>query len=227
MMFGGQWLAAGFQTDKPKVKYGFAPFPQVTTPATLYDSVGICTPQYTAERGRDLQGARVHQHQGVGRGPARLAGRSAGLHARRRTATSTRSPRPGRPPSSTRSRPTWPPRRRSASASPPSGRQQVGDLTTAEYQPILSGKKPITDLQAYVEQDQRPDQVRRLTRTTPERISAGVAPSPVVYGGRRSNADGYPFLLSAAGESAACQRERAKRSSGVGPPGGGGEAGGG
>ena len=47
MMFGGQWLAAGFQTDKPKIKYGFAPFPQVQTPTTLYDSVGICTPQYT------------------------------------------------------------------------------------------------------------------------------------------------------------------------------------
>ena len=29
MLFGGQWLAAGFQTDKPKIKYGFAPFPQV------------------------------------------------------------------------------------------------------------------------------------------------------------------------------------------------------
>ena len=43
----GQWLAAGFQTDKPKIKYGFAPFPQVQTPTTLYDSVGICTPQYT------------------------------------------------------------------------------------------------------------------------------------------------------------------------------------
>ena len=29
--------------------------------------------------------------------------------------------------------------------------QQVGDLTTANYQPILSGKKPISDLPAYID----------------------------------------------------------------------------
>lgn len=47
MLFGGQWLAAGFLTDKPKIDYGFAPIPQQNTPATLYDAVGICTPSYT------------------------------------------------------------------------------------------------------------------------------------------------------------------------------------
>ncbi|MEV2191126.1 extracellular solute-binding protein [Streptomyces phaeochromogenes] len=47
MLWSGQWLAAGFLTDKPKIKYGFAPLPQVTRPATLYDAVGICTPSYT------------------------------------------------------------------------------------------------------------------------------------------------------------------------------------
>ncbi|MFE2427488.1 ABC transporter substrate-binding protein [Streptomyces sp. NPDC059373] len=47
MLWSGQWLAAGFLTDKPKIKYGFAPIPQVDKPATLYDAVGICTPSYT------------------------------------------------------------------------------------------------------------------------------------------------------------------------------------
>ncbi|MCX5094133.1 extracellular solute-binding protein [Streptomyces sp. NBC_00365] len=47
MLWSGQWLAAGFLTDKPKIKYGFAPIPQVNKPATLYDAVGICTPSYT------------------------------------------------------------------------------------------------------------------------------------------------------------------------------------
>ncbi len=47
MLWSGQWLAAGFLTDKPKIKYGFAPLPQADEPATLYDAVGICTPSYT------------------------------------------------------------------------------------------------------------------------------------------------------------------------------------
>ncbi|MFK0025458.1 extracellular solute-binding protein [Streptomyces sp. NPDC090798] len=47
MLWSGQWLAAGFLTDKPKIKYGFAPLPRVDKPATLYDAVGICTPSYT------------------------------------------------------------------------------------------------------------------------------------------------------------------------------------
>lgn len=49
MLWSGQWLAAGFLTDKPKIKYGFAPLPQVDKPATLYDAVGICTPSYTKD----------------------------------------------------------------------------------------------------------------------------------------------------------------------------------
>jgi ABC-type glycerol-3-phosphate transport system substrate-binding protein len=47
MLWSGQWLASGFLTDKPKIKYGFAPIPQVQKPTTLYDAVGICTPSYT------------------------------------------------------------------------------------------------------------------------------------------------------------------------------------
>ncbi len=47
MVWGGQWLAAGFLTDKPSIDYGFAPMPQVDTPTTVYDAVGICTPSYT------------------------------------------------------------------------------------------------------------------------------------------------------------------------------------
>ncbi|MFJ3308461.1 hypothetical protein ACIPSA_36495 [Streptomyces sp. NPDC086549] len=47
MLWSGQWLAAGFLTDKPKIRYGFAPLPQVDKAATLYDAVGICTPSYT------------------------------------------------------------------------------------------------------------------------------------------------------------------------------------
>jgi ABC-type glycerol-3-phosphate transport system substrate-binding protein len=47
MLWSGQWLAAGFLTDKPRIKYGFAPLPQADRSATLYDAVGICTPSYT------------------------------------------------------------------------------------------------------------------------------------------------------------------------------------
>lgn len=47
MLMGGQWLAASFLTDKPSVKYGFAPLPIQKNAATLYDAVGICTPAYT------------------------------------------------------------------------------------------------------------------------------------------------------------------------------------
>ena len=48
MLLSGQWLAAGFLTNKPSISYGFAPLPTVSSPATLYDAVGICTPSYTA-----------------------------------------------------------------------------------------------------------------------------------------------------------------------------------
>jgi ABC-type glycerol-3-phosphate transport system substrate-binding protein len=51
MLDGGQWLAAAFLTDKPKVDYGFAPYPTAGKDGkfvTTYDAVGICTPKYTA-----------------------------------------------------------------------------------------------------------------------------------------------------------------------------------
>lgn len=47
MLMGGQWLAANFLTDKPTIKFGFAPLPIQKNAATLYDAVGICTPGYT------------------------------------------------------------------------------------------------------------------------------------------------------------------------------------
>lgn len=48
MLMSGQWLASGFLTNKPTMKYGFAPLPSQGTTANLYDAVGICTPSYTA-----------------------------------------------------------------------------------------------------------------------------------------------------------------------------------
>jgi ABC-type glycerol-3-phosphate transport system substrate-binding protein len=49
MYMAGQWIAAGFLQNPPKVPYGFAPLPIATggQKATAYDAVGICTPTYT------------------------------------------------------------------------------------------------------------------------------------------------------------------------------------
>ena len=55
MVWGGQWLAAGFLTDKPTVKYGYAPMPQVSSPVALTDAVGICTPSYTKNQDADYE----------------------------------------------------------------------------------------------------------------------------------------------------------------------------
>lgn len=49
MLAAGQWLASGFLTDAPTIEYGFAPLPNQGTPATLFDAVGICTPEYTED----------------------------------------------------------------------------------------------------------------------------------------------------------------------------------
>jgi multiple sugar transport system substrate-binding protein len=46
MLYGGQWLAAGFLQAKPTIKYGFAPIPIVKDRVQIYDAVGICSPSY-------------------------------------------------------------------------------------------------------------------------------------------------------------------------------------
>ena len=150
MMFGGQWLAAGFQTDKPKVKYGFAPFPQVDTPTTLYDSVGICTPQYTQDQDatfKVLEYLNTKVWDAVlpaspvappAYTPAQASYFDALTKAQQTTVVDTVKADLGTEKTvGVRFTTQW--------------AQQVGDLTTANYQPILSGKKPITDLPAYID----------------------------------------------------------------------------
>ena len=150
MTFGGQWLAAGFQTDKPKIKYGFAPFPQVQTATTLYDSVGICTPQYTKDQDatfKVLQYLNTKVWDAVlpaspvappAYTPAQTSYFDALTKAQQTTVVDTvKADLAAEKTVGVRFTTQW--------------AQQVGDLTTANYQPILSGKKPITDLPAYVD----------------------------------------------------------------------------
>jgi ABC-type glycerol-3-phosphate transport system substrate-binding protein len=149
MMFGGQWLAAGFQTDKPKIKYGFAPFPQLNTPTTLYDSVGICTPQYTANEDatyKVLQYLNTKVWDAVlpaspvappAYTPAQDSYFSALTKAGQTTVVDTvKADLAAEKTVGVRFTTQW--------------ASQVGDLTTAYYQPILNGKKPVSDLQTYV-----------------------------------------------------------------------------
>jgi ABC-type glycerol-3-phosphate transport system substrate-binding protein len=149
MMFGGQWLAAGFQTDKPKVKYGFAPFPQVETPATLFDSVGICTPQYTKNQDatfKVLEYINTKVWDAVlpaspvappAYTPAQTSYYDALTKAQQTTVVDTvKADLSAEKTVGVRFTTQW--------------AQQVGDLTTATYQPIISGKKPISELQTYV-----------------------------------------------------------------------------
>jgi ABC-type glycerol-3-phosphate transport system substrate-binding protein len=149
MMVGGQWLAAGFQTDKPKVKYGFVPFPQVNTPTTLYDSVGICTPQYTADEDsayKVLEFFNTKVWDAVlpaspvappAYTPAQESYFGALTKAGQNTVVDTvKADLTAEKTVGVRFTTQW--------------ASQVGDLTTAMYQPILTGKKPVSDLQAYV-----------------------------------------------------------------------------
>jgi ABC-type glycerol-3-phosphate transport system substrate-binding protein len=150
MMFGGQWLAAGFQTDKPKVKYGFAPFPQVDSPTTLHDSVGICTPQYTKDQDatfKVLEYLNTKVWDAVlpaspvappAYTPAQASYFDALTKAQQTTVVDTvKADLATEKTVGVRFTTQW--------------AQQVGDLTTANYQPILSGKKPISDLPAYID----------------------------------------------------------------------------
>lgn len=149
MMFGGQWLAAGFQTDKPKIKYGFAPFPQVTTPTTLYDSVGICTPQYTKSEDATYKVLEFFNTKvwdavlpaSPVAPPAYLPAQESYFNALTKANQTTvvdtvKADLAAEKTVGVRFTTQW--------------SSQVGDLTTAIYQPILSGKKPVSDLQTYV-----------------------------------------------------------------------------
>ncbi|GAA1545097.1 sugar ABC transporter substrate-binding protein [Kribbella lupini] len=150
MMFGGQWLAAGFQTDKPKVKYGFAPFPQVDTPTTLYDSVGICTPQYTANEDatyKVLEYLNTKVWDAVlpaspvappAYTPAQESYFAALTKAGQSTVVDTvKADLAAEKTVGVRFTTQW--------------AAQVADLTTAHYLPVLQGKKPVTELQTYVD----------------------------------------------------------------------------
>lgn len=149
MMFGGQWLAAGFQTDKPKIKYGFAPFPQVETPATLYDSVGICTPSYTKNQDatyKVLEYINTKVWDAVlpaspvappAYTPAQTSYFDALTKAQQTTVVDTvKADLAAEKTVGVRFTTQW--------------ASQMGDLTTAYYQPILQGKKPVSELQTYV-----------------------------------------------------------------------------
>jgi ABC-type glycerol-3-phosphate transport system substrate-binding protein len=149
MMFGGQWLAAGFQTDKPKIKYGFAPFPQVNTPTTLYDSVGICTPQYTKNEDatyKVLEFLNTKVWDAVLPAspvappaylPAQASYFDALTKANQQTVVDTvKADLAAEKTVGVRFTTQW--------------SSQVTDLTTAIYQPILTGKKPVSELQTYV-----------------------------------------------------------------------------
>ena len=149
MMFGGQWLAAGFQTDKPKIKYGFAPFPQVNKPTTLYDSVGICTPQYTADEDatyKVLEFINTKVWDAVlpaapvappAYTPAQESYFNALTKAGQNTVVDTvKADLAAEKTVGVRFTTQW--------------ASQVVDLTTAYWQPILNGKKPTSDLQTYV-----------------------------------------------------------------------------
>jgi ABC-type glycerol-3-phosphate transport system substrate-binding protein len=46
MLYGGQWLAAGWLLSPPKFKFGFSPMPIVSKRVQPYDAVGIVSPKY-------------------------------------------------------------------------------------------------------------------------------------------------------------------------------------
>jgi multiple sugar transport system substrate-binding protein len=48
MLFGGQWLAAGWLLSPPSFKFGFTPYPIVSKVSQPYDAVGIVSPKYIA-----------------------------------------------------------------------------------------------------------------------------------------------------------------------------------
>ncbi|MET7451400.1 extracellular solute-binding protein [Streptomyces sp. NPDC005574] len=146
MVWSGQWLAAGFLTDKPKIKYGFAPIPQAGKPATLYDAVGICTPSYTENADATFKvlkyldstvWTKVLPDSPVA-APAYLSAQDAYFGALDKagltTVASTVKSELNTPTSiGVRFTTQW--------------ASQTSDLITAYWPDILQGKKPLTDLQ--------------------------------------------------------------------------------
>lgn len=149
MMVGGQWLAAGFITDKPKIKYGFVPFPQQGATATLSDSVGICTPEYTANEDATYKvleylNTKVWNEvlpASPVAPPAFTPAQEAYFGALTKSGQSTvvdtvKADLSAEKTTGVRFTTQW--------------ASQAQDLATAYWGPILSGKKPISELQTYV-----------------------------------------------------------------------------
>jgi ABC-type glycerol-3-phosphate transport system substrate-binding protein len=150
LMEGGQWLAAGFLTDKPTVQYGFAPLPSVKASrySSIADEVGICTPKYTKSTANTFKvleylDSTVFEHvlpQSPVAPPAVTSARPSyfnSLSALPSDITTTvNADLNSKYPTGVRFTPTW--------------SSQVNDLTTADFFPILTGKAPLSSLKDYV-----------------------------------------------------------------------------
>ena len=153
MLWSGQWLAAGYLTNKPTVKVGFAPMPvaDAAKPTTIYDAVGICTPSTTKNQdatftvlkflnatvmGDMLKKAPVAPPAFSGAQSTYFsaldAGQLTGVTEAVRTSLGA--------PATVGVRPTT-----TYSA-------QIADVVTAEWGPILQGKKPLSELTGMAQQ---------------------------------------------------------------------------
>jgi ABC-type glycerol-3-phosphate transport system substrate-binding protein len=150
MLLSGQWLAAGFLTDKPKIKYAFAPLPQVKSPATLYDAVGICTPSYTKNADATFKvlkyldstvWTKVLPASPVA-APAYTAAQNTYFSALTGAGLTTVADTV----KSALSMPTTIGVRFTTQWA-----SQANDLITSYWQPIVTGKKPLSDLQTLVQ----------------------------------------------------------------------------
>jgi ABC-type glycerol-3-phosphate transport system substrate-binding protein len=149
MMFGGQWLAAAYLTDKPKIEYGFAPLPVVDTPVTLYDAVGICTPSYTKNADATYKvleylNTKVWEQvlpSSPVAPPAYVPAQASFFDALTKGGATTvvstvKTDLAMEKTTGVRFTTTW--------------ASQAGPLYTTHYQPVLAGKKPIDELQTLV-----------------------------------------------------------------------------
>lgn len=149
MLMGGQWLAANFINDKTKIKWGFAPLPVVNTPVTLYDAVGMCTPSYTKNPAatfkvlKFLDSTVMKEVNGESpvAPPAYEPARASYFAALKKAdaptvAETAKADLDATSTVGVRFTTTW--------------ASKAADLTTADYLPILEGKKPVSDLQSYV-----------------------------------------------------------------------------
>jgi ABC-type glycerol-3-phosphate transport system substrate-binding protein len=147
MMWGGQWLAPTFIADKPAIKWGWAPLPVVDKPVTVYDAIGMCTPKTTANADATFKVVKFLDstmwQEVIAKTPvappayepAQDAYFSALSDAGATTVTDTAKYNLAADTVGNRFTTTW--------------ASQASDLTVAEYQPILDGKKPISGLKDY------------------------------------------------------------------------------